>query len=341
MTNDTKTKTQTRSNQTQLGKLEREELRNIWATEDRDFTPWLAQEDSLELLGNILGMDLELEAQEKEVGPFRADILCKSKDDESWVLIENQIERTDHKHLGQLLTYAAGLEAVTIVWVASKFTDEHRAALDWLNKITDDNFRFFGLEVELWKIGNSVAAPKFNIISQPNTWSKSIAQAAKRLREEPTTEVRKLQYEYWQALVTYLQKEGSQLKPATPSPQAFMQFRIGSGKGHIGALLNTQKNLIGVELCITDRKYAKNIFHMLAEEKPAIETEIGKKLIWLEKPERITSKIQQFEGAILTEKADWPRQHAWHKDRIKTFDRVFRQRVGNFDSEQWDVDEED
>jgi hypothetical protein len=122
-----------------LGKLQRVDLREVWETEDRDFTPWLAREEHLSILAETIGLDLEFEAQEKDVGPFRADILCKNMDDDSWVLIENQVERTDHKHLGQLLTYAAGLQAVTIVWVASKFTDEHRATLDWLNLITNDN----------------------------------------------------------------------------------------------------------------------------------------------------------------------------------------------------------
>src|SRR3989338_3343609 len=137
-----------------LGKLEKVELREIWQNEGQSFTPWLAEEKNLEMLGEAIGIELELEAQEKDVGPFRADILCKNTEDDSLVLIENQIERTDHKHLGQLLTYAAGLQSVTIVWVASKFTEEHRKALDWLNEITDERFSFFGLEVELWKIGN-------------------------------------------------------------------------------------------------------------------------------------------------------------------------------------------
>jgi len=97
------------------------------------------------------------------------------------VLIENQLERTDHTHLGQLLTYASGLEAVTIVWIAERFTEEHRSTLDWLNKITDESFRFFGLEVELWRIGNSPAAPKFNLVSKPNEWSHSVAQAARAI----------------------------------------------------------------------------------------------------------------------------------------------------------------
>ena len=106
------------------------------------------------MLGEALGIELELEAQEKAVGPFRADILCKDIGNDHWVLIENQLERTDHGHLGQLLTYASGLEAVTIVWIAARFTEEHRSTLDWLNRITDESFRFFGLEVELWRIGD-------------------------------------------------------------------------------------------------------------------------------------------------------------------------------------------
>ncbi len=188
-----------------LGKLEKVDLRQIWQTEGQDFTPWLAREENLEMLGEVIGMELELEAQEKDVGPFRADILCKNTEDGSLVLIENQIERTDHKHLGQLLTYAAGLQSVTIVWVAAKFTEEHRAALDWLNEITDKKFRFFGLEVELWKIGNSAAAPKFNVISKPNNWSKTVSDAAKEIENQTTSETKKLQYRYWLELVDYLE----------------------------------------------------------------------------------------------------------------------------------------
>ena len=113
-----------------LGKLEKVDLREIWNTEASDFTPWLAREENIEELGKEIGIELEVEGTEKDVGPFRADILCKDTIDGHWVLIENQLEKTDHTHLGQLLTYAAGLNAVTIVWIADRFTDEHRAALD-------------------------------------------------------------------------------------------------------------------------------------------------------------------------------------------------------------------
>ena len=113
-----------------LGKLIRVELREIWTSEHGDFTPWLAREENLAILAESLGIDLELEAQEKAVGRFRADILCKDIGSCAWVLIENQLERTDHNHLGQLLTYASGLDAVTIVWIAARFTEEHRSTLD-------------------------------------------------------------------------------------------------------------------------------------------------------------------------------------------------------------------
>ena len=113
-----------------LGKIEQVDVREIWDKEDTDFTPWLAQEENIERLGLALGIDLIVEAEEKEVGPFRADILCKDEATDEWVLVENQLEKTDHKHLGQLLTYATGLDAVSIVWIAKEFSDEHRATLD-------------------------------------------------------------------------------------------------------------------------------------------------------------------------------------------------------------------
>ena len=225
----------------ELGELTRVELRDIWTTEAQDFTPWLAQDDNLAKLGSTINLDLELEAQEKNVGPFRADILCKNTDDGSWVLIENQLERTDHNHLGQLLTYAAGLHAVTIIWVAAQFTDEHRATLDWLNEITDENFRFFGLEVELWRIGDSIAAPKFNIISKPNDWSRSISRAARQISEGKLTETKILYLDYWAGLRNFIQDHPTNLRPQKPSPQHWTDFGIGRSGYKLAALASAQK----------------------------------------------------------------------------------------------------
>jgi len=196
-------------NQKNLGKLERVELRDVWSDEAQDFTPWLAGEDGLDLLGKTLGMKLENAATEVDVGErYRADIVCTNTKDGSLVLIENQLEKTDHKHLGQLLTYAAGYEiaaaekAVSIIgiWIAQKFTEDHRASLDWLNKITGEKFQFFGLEIELWEIEGSKPAPKFNIIAKPNEWSRGVAKEAK---DRILREIQIRQQEFWQSFKDY------------------------------------------------------------------------------------------------------------------------------------------
>ena len=142
-----------------LGRLQRVDPRSIWLHEALNFTPWLAREENLAILAEALGMELRLESQEQGVGPYRADIVCLEPLSGHKVLIENQLEKTDHVHLGQVITYAAGLEAVTVVWVSTRFTDEHRAAIDWLNSISGEDYRFFALEIELWQIGDSAPAP--------------------------------------------------------------------------------------------------------------------------------------------------------------------------------------
>ena len=226
-----------------LGRLTRVDLRDIWTSEATDFTPWLAQPENLVILGETLGIDLEVEALEKAVGPFRADILCKDIGTDSWVLVENQLERTDHNHLGQLLTYASGLKAVTIVWIAERFSEEHRATLDWLNNITDESFRFFGLEVELWQIGDSPAAPKFNIVSKPNDWSRLVAQAARALDEAALTDTRAMQRAYWEAFHSVLNTAGGPISGnRKPQPQSWMAYSIGRSKFNLGAVMLRPKN---------------------------------------------------------------------------------------------------
>ena len=310
-----------------LGKLEKVELREIWQSEGQSFTPWLAEEKNLEMLGEAIGIELELEAQEKDVGPFRADILCKNTEDDSLVLIENQIEKTDHRHLGQLLTYAAGLQSVTIVWVAAKFTEEHRAALDWLNERTDKEIRFFGLEIELWKIGNSPAAPKFNVISKPNNWSKTVSDAAKEIENQTTSETKKLQYRYWLELVDYLEEVRSKLRPQTPSPKHWLTFTIGRSGFHLNALLNTRENKVGIELVITDKDEGKAFYQLLLKDKEAIEKEMGCALEWRENLEKTQSKIALFKSGDIANEKDRSSQQEWIKNTLEKFDSVFRQRI--------------
>lgn len=162
-----------------LGKLEQVDLRDIWGYEGSDFTPWMAKEENLAQLGQAIDMKLELIGQEQDIGPFRADILCKDSSTQDYVIIKSQLENTNHAHLGQVLAYAAGLRARVVVWIAKQFTEEHRAAFDWLNNISKEEFEFFALEIELWRIGDSPPAPKFNIVSKPNKWQRGVIEASR------------------------------------------------------------------------------------------------------------------------------------------------------------------
>lgn len=319
-----------------LDRLKKISLKEIWDNEAQDFTPWLAEEKNLELLSETIRTPLELEAQEKDVGPFRADILCKNTEDDSWVLIENQIDKTDHKHLGQLLTYASGLQAVTIVWISAKFTEEHRAALDWLNKITDDDFRFFGLEIELWTIGNSPAAPKFNIVSKPNNWSKTISQAAKNISEGIESETKAMQYRYWQGLIDYLENNGSKLRTQDPRPRHWQTFAVGRSHFYIDATVNTRDSRLGIGLKIADKNHAKNFYNLLVLDKEEIEAEMQEKLEWRELPDNTKSEIILFKNNVnLSDDKDWNAQYDWFKTNIEKFDKVFRKRIKKLNAEDW------
>ena len=157
-----------------LGKLKKVDLRTYWKSEDRDFTPWLAEEENIKELSDAIGIDLEVEQVEQRIGNFNADIIARDTFVGSKIVIENQLEKTDHKHLGQIITYAAGIEADIMIWICKKATEEHTQAVDWLNTHTNEDVHFFLCEIELYVIGDSKPAPKFNVIAKPNEWAKQV-----------------------------------------------------------------------------------------------------------------------------------------------------------------------
>jgi len=306
-----------------LGRIERVDLRSIWRSEAGHFTPWLAQEENLEILGECLGIDLELEAQEKQVGSFSADILCRNTaEKDGWVVIENQIEKTDHKHLGQIMTYAAGLKATTVVWISAQFCEEHRAALDWLNEKMGDSVRFFGLEVELWKIGDSLAAPRFNMICKPNDWENTVKHAAETISSD-LTPAQALRIRYWTAFRDHLQKNKSRLRPQKPSLDHWYSFGIGTSSAHTSALLITKDNRIGIDLTITSED-AKELFSEVSKHKADVEAIVEDVLEWREMPENKTSRIRLLRDVASYDEKDWPEQFAWLQDKLEKMDKAFR-----------------
>ncbi|MCY3690934.1 MAG: DUF4268 domain-containing protein [Chloroflexota bacterium] len=319
----------------EFGRLERVDLREGWESEPRDFTPWLAQPENLAVLSQTLNMDLVTAGQEESVGPFRADILCRNTLDDSWALIENQLERTDHTHLGQLLTYAAGLQTVTIIWVAATFADEHRAALDWLNEITGEGFRFFGIEVELWKIGKSPAAPRFNVVSRPNDWSKA-ARHSVNVGTSPTD----LQYQhFWNQLDRHLEKKDSSVRVTSQRTRRWTAYRLGLAEFHLEATLRRQAKDIVVHLALKGR-HSKAHFALLEKDKEAIEREIGTALEWDELPDQELSRINLRRSADPTDESQWPTLLEWTAETLEKFDGAFRERVRRLDAADWQPDDE-
>ena len=304
-----------------LGRLEKVELRSFWKKEDRDFTPWLAQDENIQLLSETIGIELEVQSQEEGVGPFRADILCMDLANNHFVLIENQLEKTDHTHLGQLMTYAAGLDAVSIIWIAQKFTEEHRAALDWLNRITDSTFNFFGIEIELYKIGDSTLAPMFNLISKPNDWSKSVKKTA---AAQNLTETKLLQQEYFQSLKEYMEGNKSPVKMQNAQPQHWTNVAIGKSNFNLSATVNSRDTSINIWLNIYGEN-AKELFEKLKDLSYSNSfNHVSEDVVWDVMEGRKMSAVTLKTGGDFTNKNDWVRQFEWFKEHLEKFTIFFK-----------------
>lgn len=308
-----------------LGRLTKVELRQAWAHEAHDFTPWLAQPENLALLGEAIGIELECESQEKPVGPFSADILCKDTANDTWVLIENQLERTDHTHLGQLLTYAAGLQAVTIVWIAGRFTEEHRAALDWLNEHTDEGLNFFGLELELWRIGDSPLAPKFNIVCQPNNWAKAVKNTAAK---GEMTAHKQLQLKFWTAYRNYLEDQKSVIQALKPAPRHWNNHPVGHSGFNLASVISAWNSVtetwnpeIRAELYVKG-PHAKDNFAALEKRKDEIEKALGFSLTWHNPENYKAARLYVRTDADFTNETLWPAQFEWLRGKLEVMHRV-------------------
>ncbi len=321
----------TQQTRTSLGRLERVDLREAWSGEATDFTPWLALPDNITLLGEAIGIELEVEAQEANVGPFRADILCRDTTSDHYVLVENQLERTDHIHLGQLLTYAAGLDAVTIDWVAAGFTDGHRAALDWLNRATTGDFNFFGLEVEVWHIADSPLAPKFNVVSKPNEWSKSVRSSTSG--DGDLSERQQWHLRFWEQFHEYLAERDIRILVTKAVPRHYLHASLGRSHRRLVIVNNVKQRRSGVYLTLSGPD-AKANYHLLeVHHKSAIDAALAPlgELSWNEKPDVTYSQIGVQRHIEQEDPSSWPELDMWLADTLVAMHDLFRPIIKELD----------
>jgi hypothetical protein len=229
---------------------------------------------------------------------------------------------------------------VTIVWIAAHFVDEHRAALDWLNDVTGEDINFFGLEIELWRIGDSPVAPKFNIVSKPNDWTKIITGSRSGPREE-LTDTKELQLEYWRAFSKLASEKSNMIRPRKPRPQHWMNFAIGRSKFKLTAFANVRDQRIGVGLTLTGSN-AKPHFYLLEDEMEAIETEIGAKLDWREMLDKKSSRIYLIRyDTDPQNRSEWSEQHEWLLEKLEAFHMAFADRVKQLDATEYEPEDEE
>lgn len=255
----------------ELGTVERVEVRKIWPNEAHDFTPWLASR--LDLLGDALGMELDLVQQEASVGDFSLDILAQKRITGEKVVIENQLAWTDHSHLGQILTYAAGHDARTVIWVTPDFREEHRAAIDWLNRWTPEEIAFYGVEVSAIQIGESLPAPVFRPVAVPNDWSKRT-----RRKAAASSPDRQKQLQFYVPVSKELLKQG--FAERVNKYEGIPRF-YPSGFAYTDYAVHLTKDLrVFLWINAGSGRFTNRIFDTLHEDKERIEAEIKAKWFW-------------------------------------------------------------
>lgn len=302
-----------------LGQLkEIKDLRKVWPHEALDFTPWLAEEENMALLGDAVGLEITVDETESSVGDFNVDIFATETGTDRKIIIENQLEDTNHDHLGKLITYASGKSADVVIWVVKHAREEHKAAIEWLNNHTDDKIGFFLCEIKLYKIGESEPAVKFEVVERPNDWTKEIR------RNNSASPRRQAYYDYWIAFNNYAFKNKDFLRnfnQRKPSFHHWMDFSLGSSGYHIGLSQIRSRNELSLELYISDDK---ELFKSLLEHKSDIEGQSGLAFDWRELPEKKASRILITKSAQLDEQSQWTAQFDWIMDTMIKMKAAFK-----------------
>lgn len=258
-----------------IGSLIEIDIRELWIHEQYDFSNWLSKEDNIKLLGDKVGFTLTNVNKEVYIGSYRCDLVATDETSGDKIIIENQLEATNHDHLGKIITYAAGLDAKSIIWIVQQAREEHRAAIEWLNNNTSKEIGFFLLEIHAYKIDNSRPAPMFKIIEKPNDFVKNSKNGYK---EGEMTRSQSERLIFWTEMNKVLVERGKPFNVRKASTDHWYDVALGTSQAHITISLISKNNFITIEVCINNNKELYDKLYALKDE---IEEKLDIKLEWL------------------------------------------------------------
>ena len=322
----------------EIATLKKINLRDVWKDEGQ-FSDWLAE--NLSRLGDELGMALERSEREKAVGPFSADIICADQISKFDVVIENQFTRTDHDHLGKMITYASGLQSQIIIWVAPRFRDEHRSAIDWLNDISGPETGFFGVVLEVFQISDSAYAPHFDIVARPNDWQRQVKRSSSTSRGMPPNETALKLMSFWEDVRAYFEKrsdfmtEQSSVRVGNTKFDFTHYFPSTVPRHYLRAKFNRDITQFHVEIFLSgsrDRpEYSQDWLKHLMAVKDEIEEVAGAPLIWDNPEQNVEMSIRyKPETANIDDTTARAELLARIYDDVHCLDRAFRPHVEAF-----------
>ncbi len=268
-----------------LSKLTEVDIREIWQHEQYDFSNWLAKEQNIEYINEILGLTLTDIDKEAYVGAYRCDLVARDESSNTKVIIENQLESSNHDHLGKIITYASGLDANVVVWIVREAREEHISAIEWLNNNTNTDVNFFLIELHAYKIGDSDPAPKFEVIEKPNGFIKNLKGTG---GDKEMTKTRQERLNFWMEFNELVKQKGKPFNTRKASIDNYYDVTIGKSGAHISISLSKIESKISVDLYISRDK---SIFDNLYKNKDKIEDELGFKMDWNRMDDKLASRI--------------------------------------------------
>jgi hypothetical protein len=304
-----------------LSKLEKVKLRDIWSHEATDFTQWLGKEENINDLLDEISISAENVVTEDGAGRYNVDITADETETGKKIIIENQLEVTDHKHLGQLLTYASSFDACIIVWVVADYREEHKKAIEWFNENMSEEISFFLVKTEVWKINDSEPAVKFNVIVEPNNWSKIIKNSTSS--KSPLTERKLMNLRFWQGLIEYSDQNKTKLKIGRkPRPQHWYTVSIGSSQATISFTTNSRNNYIGAEIYI--HKDA-SLFETLEKSKDEFTHMVNyDDVSWEPLPDKQASRIKCTLNCDIVDENRWGEYYDWFIEIGEKLEKAFK-----------------